>query len=412
MADIDNLIKNGNGRSSHLVDVAPKSEEVKEIMSQSPGWIVRHGVTLLLIVSILLLVATDFIKYPDVVGTKVTITSVSPPVKLLARTSGEIQQFFLNNNEIVKANDPICLIANPATLEDILVVKSVVKRMDSLSRNSGDITGVIFDTQLNLGEIQQPYVNLYLSHKRYLFLMKEKPYEEKLRHSEDLNEALKEKETFLLKQLELEQEKLKIDCVKVQTIRSSYLENKIRQVELRRNILQLNHELIQFQNDLKYKILENIQKLDVAITEWERKYLLKAPIAGRINFFKKENQFFKMSDAVVMIVPNSKRYECKASVPKEGANKIAGGQKVLIKLTAYPYQEFGVIIGRVENISDVPVDGYYSVKIKLSNGIVTTKGREVPAASLLSGDGEVLTNDRSVFERIFDRIFSLGRHNS
>lgn len=116
--------------------------------------------------------------------------------------------------------------------------------------------------------------------------------------------------------------------------------------------------------------------------------------------------------SVVMVIPNVNEYTCKARVPVDGAGKIAPGQKVLIKLKAYPYHEFGVVVGQVTSISDVPLDNYYAMEIKLPNGLITNKKREIPAYSLAEGQGEVLTNNRSILERIFDRIVTITKYNS
>src|SRR3954452_5485891 len=74
-----------------------RSEEVQDIMSKMPHWIIRRGTTVLCAVILLLCVGAYYIHYPDVIVTNVTITSSNPPLKMVAQTSGKIQQIFVKN---------------------------------------------------------------------------------------------------------------------------------------------------------------------------------------------------------------------------------------------------------------------------------------------------------------------------
>src|SRR5580765_9059967 len=74
-----------------------RSEEVQEIISKMPHWVVRRGTTILFAVIILLFTSAWFIHYPDVITTNVTITSSNPPIKIVAQSSGKIRQIFVQN---------------------------------------------------------------------------------------------------------------------------------------------------------------------------------------------------------------------------------------------------------------------------------------------------------------------------
>ena len=56
-----------------------RSEEVQEILSYVPNWMIRWGNTLLLGLICMLLFITWFVKYPDVITTQVMVTTFSPP---------------------------------------------------------------------------------------------------------------------------------------------------------------------------------------------------------------------------------------------------------------------------------------------------------------------------------------------
>ena len=103
----------------------------------------------------------------------------------------------------------------------------------------------------------------------------------------------------------------------------------------------------------------------------------------------------------------------KATVPLAGAGKVQIGQRVNIKLDNFPHMEFGLLEGKVSNISMVPVatekGGYYSAEIELSNKLVTNYNKELPFNQEMQGNGEIITKDRRLIERLVEPLVSIFR---
>lgn len=107
---MDNEIKRNN-------NIELYSEEVQEIMSKNPFWILRYGVIILLFIILTLVVGSWFYKYPDIIKVNVIITYTNPPATITARLIGNIDKIFVRNNQIVKA---LAVLHNTAKNEDIL----------------------------------------------------------------------------------------------------------------------------------------------------------------------------------------------------------------------------------------------------------------------------------------------------
>ena len=93
-------------------------------------------------------------------------------------------------------------------------------------------------------------------------------------------------------------------------------------------------------------------------------------------------------------------------MPVTRSGKIKIGQRVNIRLENFPDTEFGVIKGKVENISKVPSisstgEYYYTAEIALPNGLTTSYRKKLPYYPEMSGLAEIVTNDLSLLERIF-----------
>ncbi|MDD4109877.1 MAG: HlyD family efflux transporter periplasmic adaptor subunit, partial [Prolixibacteraceae bacterium] len=114
---------------------------------------------------------------------------------------------------------------------------------------------------------------------------------------------------------------------------------------------------------------------------------------------------------VFTVVPEINfRLAGRAEVPITGSGKIEPGQKVNIKLDNYPHMEYGIVEGRVKNISKVPVTtekgAYYTVEVELVNNMVTNYKRELPFNQEMQGLGEIITKERRMMERIVEPLVS------
>ena len=83
-------------------DIKLRSEEVQEVMGEIPSWIIRWGITLLTAVVLALVIGSCFFRYPDVISTRMTLTSHEPVAQLVARSSEKISRLYVADGE------PVC----------------------------------------------------------------------------------------------------------------------------------------------------------------------------------------------------------------------------------------------------------------------------------------------------------------
>jgi len=80
---------------------------------------------------------------------------------------------------------------------------------------------------------------------------------------------------------------------------------------------------------------------------------------------------------------------------------------VNIRLHNYPFEQFGMITGKVESISDIPEKEKYTVTIHLPNGMTSTYNRRLNFTPQLQGETEIITEDLRVLERVFYQVRKL-----
>jgi len=125
--------------------------------------------------------------------------------------------------------------------------------------------------------------------------------------------------------------------------------------------------------------------------------------------YRSAQQFIKAGDRVMAIVPKSgDRIMGKAQLPSAALGKVTLGDKVIIRLDAYPYEEFGSLIGSLESKSALPNrDKQYPVHIKLDQELISSTGKVFRFDQQMTGVAEIITKERRFIERIFDTIRKL-----
>lgn len=114
----------------------------------------------------------------------------------------------------------------------------------------------------------------------------------------------------------------------------------------------------------------------------------------------------EMIPAQITITPQPPAYKVSGNMAADGAWKVKSGQKVLIRLTAYPYEEYGLLQGRVIASMANAADSNFRVTIALDRQMITTTGKIIPAQPRLDGTAEIMTEDKSVLQRIFGKLWS------
>ena len=91
-----------------------RSEEVQDILSAPPHKLLSIGSSVIGGILLVLFIACFIFKYPDTISCAVTITKTEPPVWVVAKMSGRLQELYAKDGQHVKADDIIAVIENPA----------------------------------------------------------------------------------------------------------------------------------------------------------------------------------------------------------------------------------------------------------------------------------------------------------
>ena len=418
-----------------LDNIELRSESVQDILTQPPHWMIRWGNTVIFIILLLILVMSYIIKYPEFVPASVIITSQNPPEKLEARTNSKIEKILIKDHQKVKAGQVMMVLQSTANYHDILELKDII---DSLPTNQLQSFPLQKVSAFKLGEIQGDYNSFAKAFQDERLFTRLQPYApENLAANQSLSEY-RGRITNLQQQRSIEVAKYELTKKNFQrsqelfnqgVIAAVELENeKIKFLQAEQNLKNINISLSQMQeaisglNTEKDKInyssqtLQLYEQLRKSLRQWEQSYLFISSTNGVVSFqqFWGENQFVKQGDVVMSILPeNTESLIGRMQIPSANSGKVQTGQKVLIKLDNYRFQEYGIIEGKVQNISLTPDDkGNYYVDVILPKGLKTSYNKTLTFDKELKGNGEIVTEDLRLIERFFFQIRKLLRYQS
>lgn len=157
-----------------------RSDEVQEIMGTPPKWIIRRGITVILLVVIILLVGSYFYKYPDLIQARVTILSENPPISIIARSEGKLEMLFVADKQKVKANSLLGVIENPANYEDVYALIQNLDTIKGYFSSSGLLNSLHFEKEYSIGQYHSFYSSFVSLLNDYQTFLSFNPYEQRV----------------------------------------------------------------------------------------------------------------------------------------------------------------------------------------------------------------------------------------
>lgn len=411
------------------------SEEFRDIVERFPARINLILFSFLIFIVVALLVIGYFIKSPDIVATEINVTAEKPPISLVCKASGILKINRSHAQKQVFKGDYIAVIENTADDEDVLRIKKALHgfSIDSIA----DYKTYSFALNSNLGQIQDYYfeflkslyeVNRFYSDNKYDLesrsldgqiskignsIRKRQEILKDKQTSIQISKRKKTEDSILVKNGAL----IRIELDNSSKILYKELEDKKQQenevIRDRLNSLVLSEKKIQLSqekddliNKLKIKLLTDYQNLMSEISLWEQTFVFIAPFDGQLEYlrFVSNGQFVKQGDAIFSVLPQDNIFIGQALMPSTGAGKVKPYQEVIIKLNIFPYQEYGTLSGKVRSVSMMPLERTYLVEVELPKGLVSDNGTELNFSRDMDGSAEIITEDKRLISRVFDKI--------
>lgn len=183
------------------------------------------------------------------------------------------------------------------------------------------------------------------------------------------------------------------------------------QLEKEQKIQQLEMDLTQ----LKSKIAETQTLLAQANSKLKQRFLY-APVNGIVSALNIHNtgEVVVPGQTIAEVIPHNAPLVLAVDLPNREAGFVKTGMPVQIKFDAFPYQNYGVIPGKVVSISpdsknDDRLGVVYRVEVSIDRDSVTANSRTWKLKAGQTASAEIIIRQRSVAEILLDPLQQLQK---
>ena len=232
-------------------------------------------------------------------------------------------------------------------------------------------------------------------------------------HLFDVEQAIRQHERTLtqnqgeLQDAQLQEQQLRAELAQKQA------EGKTQQLQTQQQIQQLQVELSQ----INAKIQDTQNLIKAAETKL-RKFSLKAPVDGVVSLLAVRNagQVIQPGQTFAEIAPQKASLVLSTMMSSREAGFVRVGMPVQIKFDAFPYQDYGVVPGRVTTISpDVQMDeklgAVYRVDVAIDRSALSQKQQKLQFKTGQTASAEIVTRQRRIIDVLLEPIKRLQAGN-
>lgn len=146
---------------------------------------------------------------------------------------------------------------------------------------------------------------------------------------------------------------------------------------------------------------------------------LRAPVDGTVQQLAVHTEGGVVTGAqpLLVIVPANERLEIDAVVENKDIGFIHPGQEAVVKVEAFPFTRYGMLQGRVVNLSlDAVADEkrglMYQARVLLDRAAMTVEGRRVPLLPGMAVSVEIKTGRRRIIDYFLSPVLQYGSESA
>jgi HlyD family secretion protein len=418
------------------VDLQRHSAEANDILKKTPPRFAQWGGTISLLLVFIALIMAWFIKYPDIIVSSFKLTAYNLPRPVYSKEKTRIIGLYVKENQSVTQDQVVGLLESGASFHKVQEAKKYLMGVEGNLQRQIPAEWPKIASVAGLGEVQASYQEFITSYEQFLACQAHGFYKQKLLlHQNELNQLKlleknageqlatiekdltisldyynTQKNLFSQKVIpkvdfQKEESRLLAKTLEIQQAEASIISIKNQQAVKLQEILEVKNKISTFQ----ISFYESVQNLHRDLQNWDKKFVLRSPISGLVNFnyYLEAGQVITNDRAVLYINPKRGTAFGEVYVSQNSFGKIKLGQIVIIKFDAYPNDEFGIVEGKVDFISEIPDDNnHFLVKVLLPKGLITNYNKRLFYRVGMQASAEIITDNARLLERMMKPFYS------
>jgi multidrug resistance efflux pump len=411
------------------------SESIQDIIGTNPPFIARWGNTFMLGICTLLVSLCWLIRYPDVIPCNVTIKTNVNPKPATVRIDSKIVKLLCSDGKLVKKGQALAFLESMADIHDVFLLETQLNQIDSfLTVNNWDTLRSMTMVRFNkFGELQNSFESFYISLQTLraywsgsISTGKKQIIQNELNTFSNLNRNLNEQKNELLADLHLAEDEYKtnlklfhdsaISRLELRASESKYISKKLLYKQQESSVLantnsslSSSRQMIDMNDQIEQEKINFIRTLGILrndVNTWKHDFILSAPESGKLSYpgTVLEYQTVTKGQELFYVMPENIVYEGSISLGQYNLGKVESGQAVIIKLKSYPFEEYGVVKGIVDNISEIDVNKEYLVRVQLPDGITTNLNKKLKFRFGMLGEAEIITKNTRIIDKVVYKL--------
>ncbi|MCH7376109.1 HlyD family secretion protein [Aeromonas sp. MR19] len=371
----------------------------------------------IVLITLFLLICCDYTRRIQVNGIAIPKGDV---IRIHSISDGTIDDIRVNEGQHVKKGDVILTLINEKKYGDINVRKEAIKLMESKYTY----------TQRQVMLHDKKYM------ENYSKLSKEVSYlRSEISITDEASRLYKLQFDIASENLKKHERLFKMKVIshnQYESLRSTWIDAQIKLNDIHLQKAKLLSALTEAEGDLSsFPIeMENERlslekdsaqlKMNIIDANSERSFQVLSPIdgiLGSLNSFEGKN--ISRTQLLAVVIPDSSVMEGALYIPSKAIGFITKGNKVKVRMDAFPYQKFGHIDAVVNSVpttallpNEIPEafnnkEMLYSVKIKFHNDYITAYGEKKPIRSSMTFTADVMLDKRKLFEWILEPLYTI-----
>ena len=419
--------------------------EITDLIGNPPGWLLRSGIGMIALVTFSVLALASYIQYPDKISGTGILTSDAPPIELISKANGYVDTLLIAQGDTVAQGQVLMYIQNTTDTKELGILSKWISHYSKIE-DPRKYLQLPYVKDLQLGAIQNEYAALQLEYGKLQQTLKDGMVFQKIKNIDrevakikQLNASLGNEKSIYNEELQLTQKDhnrnlslasdgviSQLDLEKSYTtllqkerayegMSNTIIQNEIRMEQLKLEQLNLQQDRRALLQTYQYNIDNIIARINANMANWNETYTILSPIAGVIQYQSDLHTKSAIAQAELLgyVLPiESNQLRITAQIPVASAGKVEVGQRSIISFDAFPSKEYGVVIDTLDAISQLPLvddqgERWYTVEYVLDNPITTDYGEEIPVRPDMSTQVEIITESKSLLERVFNQFVEL-----
>ena len=416
------------------------NDDINYLLQRKLSFVLQYGMIFLFLLGLVVLIILYFIKVPDTLEGKFTLTSNNPPKSLIAKMNGRILYKKIKDKQSVKQGEILLVLESVANAEEVLRVENLLELTKcNIDSNEFDSLSNIGINEFNqLGEVQQAFEQfkksnneLYMVLTNGQYKLEKKLIETRLKNLFKTKINILDQKSLYERDIELANESWKTDSILVlqksisktefRNTESTKLMKKLGLNNLRQNIISnesaindIEQQLLNLEKSIfqqKNAYFQNYAILKTAIDDWKSKFLLISTFDGKVSFNRNiyEGLQVNIGDPLIYLIPNGSSWVGELFIPQQNFGKLKINQRAILKFDSYNFEEFGIVEGKVTSISTIPqemksadgIQNLFMVQIGLDSLLATSFHQRIEPRFGLSGSCAIALDDKSILEKLF-----------